>query len=165
VLEVIDVRGVLGMIPLFGRTLDSQQLGRLALQSNVRYFRTDSLLMTEGDLADTMFAIVDGRVSVSFHDLHGEEHAIAELGRGDIVGEMALLTGMPRQASVKAECFVTAIEITKTTIEGIFARAPDLMDKFGVVLAKRQAELDRLADGKAIERDIIGRIRKFFGGR
>jgi CRP-like cAMP-binding protein len=165
VLEVIDVRGILGMIPLFGRTLDQRQLSQLAMQSNVRYFRTDTLLMTEGELADTMFVIADGRVAVSFHDLHGAEHAIAQLGRGDIVGEMALLTGMPRQASVKAECLVTAIEVTKATIQTMFAKAPELMDKFGSVLAKRQAELDALADGKAIETDIISRIRKFFGGR
>lgn len=164
-IEDIDVRAILGSIPLFGTTLDSRQLDHLAAQATVALFPAGALLMAEGDFADAMFAIVEGKVSVTFHDKRGDEHGVASLGPGDVVGEMALLTGMRRQATVVAEGEVTAVEITKATIEGIFRRAPDLIDRIGEVLAKRQAELDQLEAEAEADQDIVGRIRRFFGGR
>ena len=51
-----------------------------------------------------------------------------KLGAGDIVGEMAVLTGL-RRTAVVAETDVAAIEISKTTLESLFAKAPELIDR------------------------------------
>jgi CRP-like cAMP-binding protein len=161
-----EIRAVLGAIPLFSETLNERQLDQLAGQCRVAVFPAGALLMAEGDFAEAMFAIIDGEVSVTLHDRRGDEHGVATLKAGDIVGEMALLTGMRRQATVSARTDIIAVEITKATIEGMFARAPDLIDSFGTVLMARQAELDRItADADAEDEDIVTRIRRFFGGR
>jgi CRP-like cAMP-binding protein len=80
---------------------------------------------------------------------------------------MSLLTGARRRATVVAENEVVALEITKVALEEILARAPDLIDGFGTVLSRRQAELNRVAVDVARhdKDDLIHQIRRFFGGK
>jgi CRP-like cAMP-binding protein len=164
-LEASDARDVLVAIPLFGETLNDRQLEHLAAQCRLAIYPTDAVLMAEGDFADAMFAIIDGEVEVAFHDRRGGEHEVATLGPGEIVGEMALLTGMRRTATAVALGEVAALEISKVTFEELFARAPDLIDRFSSVIARRQSELDRIAaDADASAAAIGARIRRFFGG-
>ena len=163
-MDEVDVRAILAAIPLFAEVLNQRQLDHLAARCRAVFLSAGAMLMAEGDFADAMFAIVEGEVTVTFHDRRGEEHGVAALHAGDVVGEMALLTGARRNATVMARTDVTAIEITKATIEEIFARAPELIDRIGEVLAGRQAELDRMvADANTASADMGSRIRRFFG--
>jgi len=56
--------------------------------------------------------------------------------------------------------------VTKFSLEAIIARAPELVDRFGEMLARRQAELDQIAAAAvpAQKDDIISQIRRFFPG-
>ena len=164
-MDDIDQREILAAIPLFRETLDDRQIGHLAAQCEVVVFPAGALIMAEGDYGDSMLAIIEGTVSVAIHDRNGGEHDVASLGAGEIVGEMSLMTGARRSATVEAETNVVALEIGKFALEGIFARAPDLIDRFGEVLARRQAELNQVAAEAATAGDLVGRIRRFFGGR
>ena len=165
-MEEHDEHAILAAIPLFAGTLDARQLDHLAAQCRLAVYPPDSVLMAEGDFGDGMFAIVDGEVEVTFHDRHGGEHQVAVLRPGDIVGEMSLLTGMRRTATAVAHGEVVALEIGKVAFEDMFARAPELIDRFSEVLAGRQAELNRIAaDADADAAAIGARIRRFFGRR
>ncbi len=118
--------------------------------------------MASGDFGVAMYAIVTGRVQVRLV-LEGVERDVAGLGPGDIVGEMSLMTGARRNATVTALSTVTALEITKVALEEILAQAPQLDGRFGAVLASRQAELDRIAsEAEHSADDIAGQIRSFF---
>jgi len=163
--EDIDARSVIAAIPLFAETLNPRQLDHLAAQCEPVFFPAGTFIMSEGDFGDAMFAVVDGEASVTLHDARGDEHGVASVKPGDIVGEMSLLTGMRRRATVVAKTDVAALEIPKPVLEEMFARAPDLIDRFGVVLAERQAVLDRVAADAASHKDFASRIRRFFGGR
>lgn len=164
-MEEIDARAVLAAIPLFTDTLNASQLDRLAAQCEPAFFSAGSFIISEGDFGDSMFAIVSGEVSVTLHDRRGDEHGVASVMPGDIVGEMSILTGMRRRATVVARTDVAAIEITKPALEEMFARAPDLIDRFGAVLAEREAILKQVAADAASQRDFATRIRRFFGGK
>jgi CRP-like cAMP-binding protein len=165
-MEEYDAHGILTAIPLFAETLDARQVDHLAAQCHLAVYPPDSVMMAEGDFGDRMFAIVDGEVEVTFHDRHGGEHQVAVLRHGDIVGEMSLLTGMRRTATAVTQSEVAALEIGKVAFEEMFARAPELIDRFGAVLAGRQAELNRIAaDADADAAAIGARIRRFFGRR
>lgn len=166
-MEGVDARAVLSSIPLFAEVLDEPLLEALAHKSSGVIFPAGSILMTEGDFATSMFAIVEGTVSVTVEDQRGEEHGVATLTAGDIVGEMSLMTGARRSATVTAETEVLALEVTRFSLEAIFARAPELIDRFGEVLHKRQAELDQIAAEAArpAKEDIVSQIRHFFGLR
>ena len=164
-MEDIDAHAVLTAIPLFAETLDARQLDHLAAQCEPAFFPAGTFLISEGDFGDSMFAIVSGEASVTLHDARGDEHGVASIRPGEIVGEMSLLTGMRRRATVMARTDVAALEITKPALEEMFARAPDLIDRFGAVLADREAVLRKVAADAASHRDFAGRIRRFFGGK
>jgi len=122
--------------------------------------------MSQGSFGGSMFVVVDGEVSVTLADEQGAEQTVTTLGRGEIVGEMSLFTGDRRTATVVAVTNVDAIEITKTSLERVFAKAPELVEKFAKVLATRQAELSLLSDsGAAGSREaFIRQARKVFAG-
>jgi CRP-like cAMP-binding protein len=162
-----DAVAVLSGVPLFAEVLDDRQIERLAGKCHFAVFAPGQLIVAEGDFGASMFAIVEGQVTVSLDDKHGAHHGVARLKAGDIVGEMSLLTGARRNADVVAEDEVVALEITKVALEEILARAPDLIDRFGTVLADRQAELDKVQTevASANKDDLIRQIRRFFGGK
>lgn len=160
-----EPRAILDGIPLFADVLDEAQRDLLAGKCHFALFNAGSELMTEGDFGSSMFAIVSGEVSVTVADRRGTEHDVAKLRSGDIVGEMSLMTGARRNATVVAESDVVALEITKVALEQILARAPDLIDRFGGMLATRQAELDRVVAQAVHADDLIHQIRHFFSRR
>lgn len=164
---MMNATEILAAIPLFANVLDSDQIERLAAKCHEAVFSPGALLMTEGDFGTSMFAIVEGSVSVTLADRRGDAHGVAALYAGDVVGEMSLLTGARRNATVTATSEVVALEITKVALEEILARAPDLIDNFGEVLVRRQAQLDRVAVdvARAGKDDLVGQIRRFFGGK
>jgi CRP-like cAMP-binding protein len=162
----VDSREHLAKIPLFADALDREQLAFLATQSRPAFFRAETRLMSQGSLGGSMFAIVEGEVSVNFVDEHGRERTVAHLGPGEVVGEMSLFTGDRRTATVVAATNVDAIEITKWSLERVFAKAPELVDTFGRVLAKRQAELNQLSGASATgsREAFVSQARKAFAG-
>ncbi len=113
----------LSTIPLFAGALDAELLAVLAAKARHVVFPAGSTLMNSGDFGVAMYVIIEGRVDVHVTTERGSDREIAELGSGDIVGEMSLMTGARRNASVEAETEVTALEITKVTLEEILARA------------------------------------------
>ena len=160
----MDARATLSGVPLFADTLDAEQLDFLAKQSRTAFFRADTRLMSQGSFGGSMFVIVEGEVSVNFVDEHGREQTVATLGPGDVVGEMSLFTGDRRTATVSAVSSINAIEITKWSLERVFAKAPELVDKFADVLAKRQAELNALSGTPGPRDAFVSQARRLFTG-
>jgi CRP-like cAMP-binding protein len=160
----VEAREHLAKVPLFSDALDVEQVGFLASQSRPAFFRADTRLMTQGSLGGSMFVIVAGEVNVNFVDEHGREQTVARLGPGEVVGEMSLFTGDRRTATVVAATNVDAIEITKWSLERVFAKAPSLVDKFASVLAERQAALNALSKSPAAgsSEAFISQARKAF---
>ncbi|HEX9904290.1 MAG TPA: cyclic nucleotide-binding domain-containing protein [Propylenella sp.] len=162
----MDAREVLSDVPLFAAALDDGQLGFLAGQSRPAFFRAGTRLMSQGDFGGSMFIIVRGEVAVNFADQDARERRVATLGPKEIVGEMSLFTGDRRTATVSAVTNVDALEITKWSLERIFMQAPDLIDRFGEMLALRQAELNALSASRtaASREAFVSQARKAFAG-
>ena len=152
-------------VPLFADALNETQLAFLAQQSRPAFFRAGTRLMNQGEFGGAMFVIVKGEVGVTFVDADAREQLVATLGAGDVVGEMSLFTGDRRTATVAAITNVDAIEITKWSLERVFAKAPELVDKFAAVLAKRQAELNAVSRPHSSSHEKFTRqARKVFAG-
>jgi NTE family protein len=147
----MDSAEFLADVPLFAEALDEEQLRFLAAQSRPTFFRSGTRLMNQGDFGGAMFVIVTGEVSVTFVDEDAREQSVAKLGPRDIVGEMSLFTGDRRTATVAAVTNVDAIEITKWSLERVFARAPELVDKIAGMLARRQAELNAVSGSRSAD--------------
>jgi CRP-like cAMP-binding protein len=150
----MDAQAFLATVPLFAQTLDAAQLRSLAQQAHEAFFRSGTLLMSQGEFGGSMFAIVEGEVAVSFLDRRGKAREVARLKRGEVVGEMSLFTGDRRTATVSAVTNVTALEIGKTSLERLFIGSPGLLDRFSELLAARQADLAAIsAKDRAASRD------------
>ncbi len=68
-----------------------------------------------------MFVVVSGKMNVTVTD---EKAPVAELGPGDIFGEMSLLTGARRSATVTAAEAVEALEVNKEALAYVLSRSP-----------------------------------------
>jgi CRP/FNR family cyclic AMP-dependent transcriptional regulator len=156
-------RELLLKIPFFSQALSPTLLDLLAGEIGYSLFPAGSTLMSSGDFGVSMYAILEGQVEVSHATEDGVLHEVAQLGPGDIVGEMSLMTGARRNATVSAASGVSALEITKVALEELLARSPELVNRFSAMLAGRQARLDRIDSEAAHSAEhIAGQMRRFF---
>ena len=141
----MDIRAMLAEVPLFGQSLDPEQLDALATRAKAVLFETGTRIIHENDSGTTLYAIVRGTVSVTIEDTAGTRR-VATLGPGQIFGEISLLTGLPRLGTVTADGPVEAVEISKEMLRPILEGAPKLYERLGHVLQKRQGDLDQIVD-------------------
>ena len=161
--ERLDPRELLGMIAFFSEALNGDEIFALASGAERRTFDAGQALLNEGDPGESMFVIESGQVVVK---IGGEP--VADLFAGDFVGEMSLLTGAPRNATVTAVEPVGAYEIRKEVLAPVLAESPTLVDRLAETMEKRQGELDRVYGSGAWgmvrpgDAEIHGMIRKFY---
>ncbi len=142
----MEPRELLGLIAFFSDSLDGGQLDRLAAGAKRRSFAAGEVLMREDEPGASMFILDSGEVSVR---VAGEDEPVATLYVGDIVGEMSLLTGAPRSATVTAVEPVEVVEIDHTALAPVLAGSPALVDRFAEILRDRQKLLEHLYGGGA----------------
>lgn len=82
--------------------LDDAALTVLRRQLEWVELAAGDVLMTQGEPGDAMYISVSGRLSASVRDASGQERVLREMGRGQVIGEMALFTQAPRSATVVA---------------------------------------------------------------
>ncbi len=108
-----------------------------------REFRAGDVLFMEGDTGGEMYVIQSGSVQVSKR-IGDEERPLATLGRGEFLGEMAILNGKPRTASAivleDAKCLV----IDGKTLETMITKSPEIAMRLVKKLAKRLDSADTL---------------------
>ena len=92
-------------------------------------------LCQEGAPGDAMFIIVDGEA-----DIYKGPQLMAQLGAGEMFGEMALLTGEERSASVVARTPMRLYELDKSDFDGMLTRSPHLASGLSRILARRLRE-------------------------
>lgn len=160
------VRQALSAIPFLADALDATQIEALAARARIAHFHPGAILMAQDDFGSSMFGLISGEVEVTYTDSHQREREVARLGRGEIVGEIALLTGDRRTATVTAISAVEAVEVTKTAFERLIAQSPEIVDSFAVTLAVRHAALEKLErDSHAgLIEDFMTKIRRVFRG-
>lgn len=102
---------------------------RAALERETEWTRVDggAVLFREGDAGDSMYVLITGRLRVFVRAASGEDVLVAEIGRGEVVGEMALLTGAPRSATVIAVRDSLLVRLSRTGFERIVDRSPRVM--------------------------------------
>jgi len=155
---------LLGGTDLFGLlSLDDRQA--LAAASPLRLFGTGEVIVRQGDPGYSAFVVCQGRVRVS---LDPGDVELAVLARGTYFGEMSLLTGDPRTASVRALGDCTVVEITSDAFRAFVLNQPALVERIGTVIAERRAGIARAQATVAnvpppeSASSLVARVRKFF---
>jgi ATP-binding cassette subfamily B protein len=89
-------------------------------------FPFGSVIVREGEVADAFYVLVSGRARALKQDEHGEEVSLGFLQAGDSFGEMALLDGAPRSATVRASSDVVAMRLDRSVFEALLRVHPEL---------------------------------------
>ncbi len=88
----------------------------------------DTIIVNEGDEGDSMFVIVRGEVSVLTKDPQGNPFELTKLSEGDFFGEVSLLTGKPRTATIRTTSETEFLELGREQLDGMIEAHPEVLD-------------------------------------
>ena len=144
--------------------LDTETLAEIAQATKARTYGNGEAIVRQGDPGDSMFVVSSGRAAVV---LEPDRREIATIERGGYFGEMSLLTGDPRTATVIARGDTLVFEITADVFRRLAASHPRAVEHVGIAAAARRVELDKVratAAGQAVAdapTTFMDRMRRF----
>ncbi len=112
-------------VPLF-QHLPDEALAELAENVTPVHWEKDTVVYRKGDPGDSLFIILGGWVKIVTEDARGEELVLNHCGPGQAIGDVALIDGEPRSASVVALLPVNALELTRDAFIDALTRQPQL---------------------------------------
>jgi small-conductance mechanosensitive channel/CRP-like cAMP-binding protein len=168
--ERVSRLSVISKTELF-RPLDDGERVTLADRLVVSRFAPGEVLTRQGEATVSLFVVVSGSLSVRVME-GGLEREVAQLGPGDFFGEMSLLTGKPRTATVIARTEALTYRLDREAAEELLKRRPQLAESLATILAERRTGLRAAREGidaearakqlEATAGDLLGRIRAAF---
>ncbi len=170
--ESPDLIAALQHIPLF-RMLNDEETARLAPRLKHLSFAPGEMILRQGDDGESMFLILSGRVSILLTNDAGLSQQVAVLQAGDFFGEMSLLTGEKRSATVVGLSQVDCLRLDKVDLYDMLNGRSEIADDMSLVIAERQMELAGIRDQldresstrriQATREHLLIRIKRFFG--
>lgn len=162
---------VLGKIGLFSSlTLKERNLLAGALERCP--FTRNEIVFRQGDAADSLLVLARGRLDVFHEDGQGERCRLATLEAPAYLGEMGLLLGQPRGATIRSPGDALCYRLNRSAFDAIIRARPEMVEDLSRVLAQRQAENDatlQALDAESRARQTVNRatelvrmIRGFF---
>jgi small-conductance mechanosensitive channel/CRP-like cAMP-binding protein len=155
-------RIILRQLPLF-RTLNDEQLDALLPRGRVEHFGRGETFIQQGDNGDSMFILVEGEASVLV-ERNGAQRPVAHLRAGDCFGEMSLLTGERRSATVTAKTDCEVVEIGKPVLANSLKQNPKLLEQISLLLATRQMETEGILAAAGQTETAHARQSKYAAG-
>jgi len=135
----------------------------------VRQFGAGEMLIREGEQGDSLFIFRSGTAELFGRTADGQTRHLANYVRGDFTGEMALMTGEPRTASVRAITDVEVIEMDREGFTRLFKENPEVAAGIGDIIAVRnQKRLEALSAGDSLNgrggphRWLLAKMRELF---
>lgn len=155
----------------FLATVPPPLLERLASLSKTSHFAAGELILRQGDAGDELFIVRAGEVSVIVGRAGGSTAEVARLGPGRFFGEMSLMTGERRTATIQAMDDCELVKVDKEAFQEILAAAPGLAERITALLVERQMEIDEnvsarsqrpRGEAEARSNVLLDRVRRFF---
>ncbi len=128
----LDARALMTRLDLFAG-LDDKHLDSIARLLRPRFVMPRELIVRKGDRGDAVFFIASGAAKVEL------PQGAVLLGSGDVFGEMALITGEPRQADVRSQTYSRLLVLRRSDFQHLMQASPDLSGKFTSIAKSRVA--------------------------
>jgi small-conductance mechanosensitive channel/CRP-like cAMP-binding protein len=154
------------------RGLSKKEHAHLAEHLHHAPFAQGEVMTRQGAEADWLYVVIGGTASVRVTAEGGVEREVARLGAGDFFGEMSLLTGQRRAATVVALSAVECYRLDKDAFQGLMGNRPEIAEQIADVLTKRRMELSAVRENldeeaereriRITRTDLVGKIRGFF---
>jgi CRP-like cAMP-binding protein len=142
------------------------ELRSLAAAAVEQVFAAGETVIRQGDPGTSMYVIEAGRVKVTAVLASGPATPLAELGPGDFFGEMSLVTGAARSATVTALVETRLIAIDVDALRPVVELRPEIAERLGAALADRESgRLEAVLEGgpqpPPVKPDLLQRIIDF----
>lgn len=157
----------------FFKSLHDEELRKVAEGLRYAPFAAGETITRQGAVAHWLYVITEGSAEVRLRIDGGPDKLVATLKAPDFCGEMGLMTGEPRTATVVATSDVECYRLDKETFHKILDDRPEIAEDISGLLAERRvmlaAALHDTDDGDpasrlSMEQDrLLGTIRRFFG--
>ena len=154
---------LLARVDLFS-ALSEEQRREMATATHTRVYGNGEAIVRQGRPGESMFVVGSGRAAVV---LEPDRREVATIEPGGYFGEMSLLTGEPRTATVVARGDTLVVEINADLFRRLGAVSPQAVEQIGVAAVTRRIELDRVrsaSPGTAVAdapASFLARMRKF----
>jgi CRP-like cAMP-binding protein len=160
-------------VELFKQMTDDE-LHKLASRLKYAPFAKGNVITKQGATAQHwLFVIINGETEVYLEAPNGEKRRLNVLTKGDFFGEMSLMTGAPRMASVIALTDVECYRLDKEAFEEIMQARPSIAEEVTHILVERRAQLDSAMqnlDEESLHKvihpqhnEVLATIKRFFG--
>ena len=121
------LQDVLSNIPFFP-SLDTVERDKLTDAATLHGFKAGEMIISEGDPGRSIYVVLNGRVKVFLRDYHGSELELDVLNKSEFFGEISLLTGKPRSASVAALDSTMVMELSFDSMRKLVQENPAVKD-------------------------------------
>jgi cAMP-dependent protein kinase regulator len=118
----------MGIETVLFQHLSAEEFRELVSHLTLKHYEEGTLIVAEGDPGNSMFVIVNGEVSVNTVDAQGKQIQLANLAEGEFFGEISLLTGKPRTATIITNTGTDLLELTREDYGKIVAAHPHVSD-------------------------------------
>ncbi len=154
--------------------LSKAELSKLAAAAGERRYAAAERIVRQGDAGNEFFIVVSGEVRTTVRREDGRGADLGKFGPGFFFGEMSLLTGEPRRATITAVTDANVIAIGKNVFQEIIAAHPKVAEKLSRAIEKRRAEIEKeLAEAGDVEaaaavekeysrENVLKKIKAFF---
>ena len=149
---------VLRNVPLFSG-LSEAELDKLSKVAGRKRVARGAFIVRAGDSTDSLYILLSGRAKVTNFDEEGREIILAWLGPGEFFGEMGLVDGSPRSASVMAVEPCELLNISSDAFTRCMQDNFEVAQKLMQILVRRLREADRKIESLALL-DVYGRVAR-----
>jgi len=141
-----DTHDKIFLLRLAFKGLEENELQEMAALSQFNTYPSGHVLCQEGAEEDVFYIIAEGNVIITqqLSDEEGER-ILRQAGKGDVIGEMALIQSAARSASVRTTSVCTILEMDKADFETILSRSPRLANDIIRIMLDRIRANDHLA--------------------
>ncbi|MCE1248285.1 MAG: mechanosensitive ion channel [Firmicutes bacterium] len=164
----------------FLQDLDSGEIQDVINRIKLLKFAENEQIIKQGDSGDTFYIIKQGTVKVTAENDKGETIFTKDMEAGNFFGEISVLTGEPRTASIFSKGSVELLMLNKNDFEYLLKKFPNLAEKISQKIAQRQKfSFEKMATNKhktsekdaeeqarkqveSLSRQLLGKIRAFF---
>jgi len=136
---MIQISKILHNVPIF-RMLGKESIDFIVERLKFKTYDDNHNICKIGDPGDTMYIIISGAVDIIIQDNDGNEQVVASSGSGDYFGEMALLTGEPRSATVRTTEPSEMFLLVQKDFDVILEKFPSISLSMSKVVSKRLRE-------------------------
>jgi CRP/FNR family transcriptional regulator len=146
-----ETAGLLGRVPLFAG-LSEPELQRIAQVAVLRHYPAGSVILREGDAGDTCYVMRSGRARILREHSDGRAITLTNVGPGEIFGELAMLGGEVRSATVETLEYVEAVAILADDLKRLLNDHPEISVKLLEALAKKLRQANERIAGQSFQK-------------